>query len=52
MQREWLDRQIEHARQHPKDLMPVLQEFKDLIERNSRIYMYFNAMFDEVKQQH
>jgi len=28
--------------------VPCLKEFKDFIEGNPRIYMYFNAMFDEV----
>jgi phosphatidylserine decarboxylase len=28
--------------------MPVLQEFKDLIEGNARIYMYFREMWDEI----
>ncbi|EGX88077.1 phosphatidylserine decarboxylase family protein [Cordyceps militaris CM01] len=29
-------------------LSPALQEFRDLIEGNARIYMYFVQMFDEV----
>jgi phosphatidylserine decarboxylase len=28
--------------------MPVLQEFKDFIEGNPRIYMYFREMWDEI----
>ncbi|KAI6908245.1 hypothetical protein KC318_g3598 [Hortaea werneckii] len=46
--REWLGRQIEDARRNPKYLVPVLQEFKDFIEGNTRVYMWFNAMFDEI----
>ncbi|KAI7337699.1 hypothetical protein KC315_g2134 [Hortaea werneckii] len=46
--KEWLGRQIEDARKNPKHLVPVLQEFKDFIEGNTRVYMWFNAMFDEI----
>ncbi|KXL47171.1 hypothetical protein M433DRAFT_103946 [Acidomyces richmondensis BFW] len=46
--REWLDKQIKDAKENPKELAPVLQEFKAFIEGNSRIYMYFCDMFDEV----
>jgi phosphatidylserine decarboxylase len=31
-----------------KELIPVLQEFKDFIEGTPRIYMYFVSMFEEV----
>ncbi|KAL7624897.1 hypothetical protein AAE478_004111 [Parahypoxylon ruwenzoriense] len=49
VQHEWLRTQVEHVDSHPKkELMPVLQEFKELIEGNSRIYMYFNQMWEEV----
>ncbi|KAK3346829.1 Phophatidylserine decarboxylase-domain-containing protein [Lasiosphaeria hispida] len=51
--REWLRRKVEHVDAHidahgEPPLMPVLQEFKDLIEGNPRIYMYFCAMWEEV----
>jgi phosphatidylserine decarboxylase len=29
-------------------LAPVLKDFKEFIESTPRVYMYFNAMFDEV----
>ncbi|KAK4178570.1 Phophatidylserine decarboxylase-domain-containing protein [Triangularia setosa] len=50
---EWLSRTIDraHKRSGPPEqtkLLPVLQEFKDLIENNPRLYMYFNQMWDEV----
>ncbi|KAK3313266.1 Phophatidylserine decarboxylase-domain-containing protein [Apodospora peruviana] len=46
---EQLDKKIhEHPQKRPPKLTPVLQEFKELIEGNSRIYMYFSAMWDEV----
>lgn len=32
----------------PQQLIPVLQEFKEFIEANTRIYMYFQRMWDEV----
>lgn len=40
----WVGKQIEHAKQNPKQLEPCLQEFKKFIEGSPRIYMYFNAM--------
>ncbi|KAK3937161.1 hypothetical protein QBC46DRAFT_268149 [Diplogelasinospora grovesii] len=47
--REWLGRHVDHVDRHGEQkLIPVLQEFKELIEGNSRIYMYFSEMWDEV----
>jgi len=46
---EWLRRKVEHVDKNPgKPLIPVLQEFKDFIEGNSRIYMYFTQMWEEI----
>lgn len=40
---------VNHADQNePQKLTPALEEFKELIEGNSRIYMYFVQMFDEI----
>ncbi|EME45730.1 hypothetical protein DOTSEDRAFT_71430 [Dothistroma septosporum NZE10] len=49
---EWLGNQIEHTKINKKELLPVLQEFKEFIEGNSRIYMYFVNMFQEVPMKH
>lgn len=47
--REWLGRTIDHIDEHgEKELVPVLREFKHLIEENPRIYMYFTEMWDEI----
>ncbi|KAJ3146984.1 hypothetical protein HK101_002263, partial [Irineochytrium annulatum] len=46
--KKWLNDQIEHVKNNPRELVPVLKEFEELIEKNARIYMYFTAMFDEV----
>ncbi|KAJ7121525.1 phosphatidylserine decarboxylase family protein [Mycena epipterygia] len=49
VQHEWLSRQVDHVDKNgPKALIPVLQEFKDLIDGNARIYMYFTEMWDEI----
>ncbi|RYO83833.1 hypothetical protein DL763_007712 [Monosporascus cannonballus] len=49
MQHEWMKAQVEHVDKHPKkELIPALKEFKDFIETNPRIYMYFTEMWDEV----
>ncbi|KAK8116999.1 uncharacterized protein PG998_005280 [Apiospora kogelbergensis] len=55
LHRDWLSKQIKHVDGHgdqkPK-LIPVLQEFKDFIEGNPRIYMYFSQMWEEVPHKH
>ncbi|KAI1390542.1 Phophatidylserine decarboxylase-domain-containing protein [Hypoxylon trugodes] len=49
VQHEWLKTQIEHVdKSSKKELISVLKEFKKLIEGNSRIYMYFNQMWEEI----
>lgn len=40
-----------HGANKPK-LIPVLQEFKDFIEGDPRIYMYFTQMWEEVPHKH
>jgi len=49
---EWLGNQVEHAKNNKKELIPVLQEFKEFIEGNTRIYMLFTQMFQEVPVKH
>lgn len=48
MHREWLKQKVKHVDENPKDLVPVLREFKDFIESNPRIRMLFTQMWDEV----
>ena len=45
---EWLGGIIEQVDGKKQDLHPTLQEFKHLIETNSRIYMLLVGMFKEV----
>ena len=57
---QWLsqDRRHQHAYLHktikhvdanpPEKLMPVLQEFKDVVEKDSRLRMLFEEMFNQV----
>ena len=45
---EWLSRVVSHVDSNPKKLIPVLQELRDLIEKNTRIYVLFNSMFDDI----
>ena len=44
----WLDKLIAKVEKAPKRLHPVIQDFKDLIESDPEIYMYFHLMFIEV----
>ncbi|KAJ5389130.1 uncharacterized protein N7496_000198 [Penicillium cataractarum] len=47
-QREWLGGVIDKVDNSDKSLHPVLQEFKELIESNTRVYMLLTGMFREV----
>ena len=38
----------QHVVEKPTELHPVLQEFKALIEGNTRIFMLFSSMFEEI----
>ncbi|KAF2625870.1 hypothetical protein BU25DRAFT_105035 [Macroventuria anomochaeta] len=46
--KDWISDIIEHVDKNPKGLHPVIKEFKELIEDNTRIYLLVNAMFEEV----
>ena len=48
VQKEWLGHQVKQAHENKKELVPVLQDFKNFIESSPRIYMLFNSMFTEV----
>lgn len=50
--REYLRRVTKHVEENPKKLTPALQEFKEFIEGNARVYMYFVQMFDEIPLKH
>jgi len=43
----WMKKTIEHVDANPKELHPVLKEFKDMVENDSRLYMLFNQMFEQ-----
>lgn len=45
---EWLSGIVHHVENNPKELHPVLKEFKDLIEGETRLYLLFTSMFDQV----
>jgi phosphatidylserine decarboxylase len=46
--KDWLENIIEQAKVDPKDFHPVLKEFRELIEGNTRIYLLVNSMFEEI----
>ncbi|GAB0137797.1 hypothetical protein EsDP_00006050 [Epichloe bromicola] len=51
--REYLSRVTHHVDSHAaEELTPALREFRQLIEGNARIYMYFVQMFDEMPRKH
>ncbi|KAK3348360.1 Phophatidylserine decarboxylase-domain-containing protein [Neurospora tetraspora] len=47
--KHWLGHHVKHVdKVGEQELIPVLKEFQDLIENNTRIHMYFCSMWDEV----
>ena len=46
--KEWLAGVMDHVDKNPQELHPVLKEFKDLIEGDTRIYLLFVSMFEQV----
>lgn len=45
---KFLQTTIDHVDENPKDLHPVLKEFKEVVDKDSRLTMLFQLMFDEV----
>ncbi|KAJ3160686.1 hypothetical protein HDU86_000445 [Geranomyces michiganensis] len=49
--RDWLAGVVKHVdgkKDATKDLHPVLQEFRETVEGDTRLYMLFTAMFEEI----
>jgi phosphatidylserine decarboxylase len=46
---KFLNDTIEHVDAHPAPLQPVLQEFKQLVDKSTRLTMLFASMFDQVR---
>ncbi|WP_165748470.1 phosphatidylserine decarboxylase family protein [Cellulophaga sp. Z1A5H] len=46
----WVQTHIEEVEANPKELLPIIEEFKNLIENDPELFMYFNLMFDQVPQ--
>ncbi|OJJ48150.1 hypothetical protein ASPZODRAFT_150443 [Penicilliopsis zonata CBS 506.65] len=46
--KDWVGGVIKQVDHNPKDLHPVLREFEQLIESNTRVYMLLESMFQEV----
>ncbi len=44
----WLGKRLARAKAKPVPLLPVMEEFKQLIEGDAEIYMLFHQMFSEV----
>jgi len=44
----WLTKKIDEVSKHKLALLPVIEDFKELIEGNPVIYMGFHEMFDQV----
>ncbi|KAM5443989.1 putative phosphatidylserine decarboxylase [Microsporum ferrugineum] len=49
---EYVRQVLQEANSSHQMLSPALKRFEDLIEKDSRIYMYFMQMFEEIPCQH
>jgi phosphatidylserine decarboxylase len=47
---DWLLKQIDDSKSLSKPILPVINEFKDLIENDPQIYMLFHLMFDQIPE--
>lgn len=45
---DFVNKTVDHVDKHPKELLPVLKEFKEMVENDSRLFMLFESMFDQV----
>ena len=48
----WLGGVIDYVDQNPNELHPVLQKCKDMIEGDTRIYLLFCQMFEQIPKKH
>jgi phosphatidylserine decarboxylase len=46
--KKWLADTVKHVENNPKRLHPVIQEFKDMIENDTRLRLLFDSMFDQI----
>lgn len=46
--KKWLSGVIDRVDGKPQELHPVIREFKEFIEKNTRIYLLASSMFEEV----
>lgn len=46
--RECLDGVIDHVDRNPKELHPVVAEFRELIENNTRLYLLARSTFEQI----
>lgn len=46
---DFVNKTVDHVDKHPKELLPVLKEFKEMVENDSRLFMLFESMFDQVR---
>ena len=44
----WMAKLIKETESSEKPLLPVVEEFKHIIEEDPQLYMLFNQMFDQV----
>jgi len=45
---KFLNQTIDHVDKNPKELTPVMKEFKEEVEKDTRLWMLVNLMFTQV----
>lgn len=45
---DWIIEQLSESKEQNTPLLPVVQEFKDLIENDPHVYMLFHQMFEQI----
>ncbi len=47
---KWLTELVQDTEEGDRPLLPVIQEFKELIEKDPQVYMLFHQMFEQLPQ--
>ncbi|KAE8451662.1 hypothetical protein EG329_003119 [Mollisiaceae sp. DMI_Dod_QoI] len=46
--KQWMQDTVDYVDENPKSLHPVLEEFKQMIENDTRLFMLFSSMFQQI----
>jgi len=46
--KKWLSDTVAHMERNPTPLHPIIEDFKDLIEKDTRLFLLINSMFHQI----